>query len=993
MKNIKLNEEIYRMSELMGVSKKILLENTNPVLRLFGLSKAGRELGEKIRNIFTQKKVDTRNSNIIDFGNVRFDKTKPIDDEFLTIVDELELEGLDASNFYEKLGGLPITKEEKNRFLRRLGQVIASNDTDGKVANKIMSELVSELKTQIPEFKTKTDEQIIQMISIEIFRRENAGEKFDEILFDIFTDENGNSYTEIIEVLRDKLKSNVDSLPQDLKDAIKGNLKVSSWSDLLQSIFPMTTLKVQYFINLFKKQDTIRKNIEDRLKVVYTKLNAPVLTGEMAKSIGDDLTLILNNLVSLKKFGAENPTEDFKKYLVDNKAIKDTSEFKSWLKDHPEVDTILNNYTSSTSKNINLGISSIITSRIEALLPVKVFKPFTTNVEELSKQVTETGWERWRRRNTNKLLTGDVLSAREVRILRATSGSFGYGVDKVVDILAITPAIYWLIDLLYDASIGNQDNINLKIAYESLYKELCESEPKPTDSDTISKCDEIKENLKNLKAEVDLTWTETLKKQIPTSYYDTKLGKITELTPTELDNYTAWIIENLLIPQGRTLEGLSVEDLYKKFVNDFSEGNEEIKKILENIDDPDQVKIKMKEYADNLKEQSDGLFSKLRYEPYNTFNKEFPKFTGWTKSLSWVFTDDGNRLSVDRFTDNTNFKAQKFEDGWKWVFPETVENQPLGDGSDPTKKTKTETTTGKESATDDTEETTTGDGNLSKDDMINLGLPQAFYDNRIKRYRGTVRKISDDELVYTSISEKTKGDYRIKNIDGVWYWGGNKENPVVETKIIKQKNMKTLNESIREKLTSKYIDKSKKFIKITENLEKVYPFFEEENYDVFFKKMFKLAESFKKSKLYINEADEELFSKGLSLLSGQEDTIKEKLVNHIATSLSLSDKMKSYVKDGIDSVPNNELGSLFTSPRKIADMVVDAVVDQARESKTNTTDVMSAIESSTVAYFETSEFRRKLVREIQNLIGPKMDEKKGKITQIVRDLLKKSQEN
>ena len=205
--------------------------------------------------------------------------------------------------------------------------------------------------------------------------------------------------------------------------------------------------------------------------------------------------------------------------------------------------------------------------------------------------------------------------------------------------------------------------------------------------------------------------------------------------------------------------------------------------------------------------------------------------------------------------------------------------------------------------------------------------------------------------------------------------------------------MKTLNESIREKLTSKYIDKSKKFIKITENLEKVYPFFEEENYDVFFKKMFKLAESFKKSKLYINEADEELFSKGLSLLSGQEDTIKEKLVNHIATSLSLSDKMKSYVKDGIDSVPNNELGSLFTSPRKIADMVVDAVVDQARESKTNTTDVMSAIESSTVAYFETSEFRRKLVREIQNLIGPKMDEKKGKITQIVRDLLKKSQEN
>jgi hypothetical protein len=205
--------------------------------------------------------------------------------------------------------------------------------------------------------------------------------------------------------------------------------------------------------------------------------------------------------------------------------------------------------------------------------------------------------------------------------------------------------------------------------------------------------------------------------------------------------------------------------------------------------------------------------------------------------------------------------------------------------------------------------------------------------------------------------------------------------------------MKTLNESIRKKLNSKYIDKTNKFIKITENLEKVYPYFEEENYNVFFKKMFKLAESYKKSKLYINEADEELFSKGLSLLSGQEDMIKEKLVGYISSALSLTDKMKEYIKNEIDSVPNGELGSLFTSPRKVADMIADAVVDQARDSKPTATDLMTAIEASTIPYFETSEFRRKLVRELQGLIGPKMDEKKGQISQIVKDLLKKAQED
>lgn len=291
---------------------------------------------------------------------------------------------------------------------------------------------------------------------------------------------------------------------------------------------------------------------------------------------------------------------------------------------------------------------------------------------------------------------------------------------------------------------------------------------------------------------------------------------------------------------------------------------------------------------------------------------------------------------------------------------------------------------------DDAKEIISG-GELSQSNASDMGVSDGAYRRWVTNNNATLTKISDNELeLYIPRVDKY---YEIKKVDGEWYFGGDKEHPMVESKIIKKRNMKTLNESIREKLTSKYIDKSKKFIKITENLEKVYPYFEEENYDVFFKKMFKLAESFKKSKLYINEADEELFSKGLSLLSGQEDMIKEKLVSYISSALSLTGRMKEFISQEIMSVPNTELGTLFTSPRKVAEMIADAVVDQARSSKPMAKDLMSAIEISTIPYFETSEFRRKLVRELQDLIGPKMDEKKGQISQIVKDLLKKAQED
>jgi hypothetical protein len=206
------------------------------------------------------------------------------------------------------------------------------------------------------------------------------------------------------------------------------------------------------------------------------------------------------------------------------------------------------------------------------------------------------------------------------------------------------------------------------------------------------------------------------------------------------------------------------------------------------------------------------------------------------------------------------------------------------------------------------------------------------------------------------------------------------------------KKMKNLQESIREKLTTKYVDKANKVIKITENYQKVHKHLIGENYDKYFSKMFKLAEAYKNSKKILTESDEELFSKGISLLGGQEDKIKEELLNYLERDLGLTSSMKDYVKNELESVGKEQLGDLFLKPQILTDVLVNAVIESAKSNTSEPSDIMSALEVVTASYFDTPDFRYKLGKIIKQMIGGKMDDKKGKIVQMVKDLISKAQE-
>jgi hypothetical protein len=265
-----------------------------------------------------------------------------------------------------------------------------------------------------------------------------------------------------------------------------------------------------------------------------------------------------------------------------------------------------------------------------------------------------------------------------------------------------------------------------------------------------------------------------------------------------------------------------------------------------------------------------------------------------------------------------------------------------------------------------------------------IGLESQFNKYDVKFYYINDKKVKlltpDNEVYYIT-----------KDEDGKWYYEGT-STILPESKKQKTKKMKTLNESIREKLTSKYVNKTNKFLKINENYEKVYKHFEKGDYDTYFNKMFKLAEAFKSSKLYLTEADDELFSKGISLLGGQEEMIKEKFVDFLSKDLGLTPSMRDYIKPQIKNMSDTQIGDLFMKPSVVIDIIVDAVVENVKSSASEPTDLMSAIELTTVPYFDSPEFRYKLSKVLKPMIGQKLENKKGKIIDMVKRALKAKEE-
>jgi hypothetical protein len=89
---------------------------------------------------------------------------------------------------------------------------------------------------------------------------------------------------------------------------------------------------------------------------------------------------------------------------------------------------------------------------------------------------------------------------------------------------------------------------------------------------------------------------------------------------------------------------------------------------------------------------------------------------------------------------------------------------------------------------------------------------------------------------------------------------------------------------------------------------------------------------------------------------------------------------------------DTQIGDLFMKPSVVIDIIVDAVVENVKSSASEPTDLMSAIELTTVPYFDSPEFRYKLSKVLKPMIGQKLENKKGKIIDMVKRALKAKEE-
>jgi hypothetical protein len=201
--------------------------------------------------------------------------------------------------------------------------------------------------------------------------------------------------------------------------------------------------------------------------------------------------------------------------------------------------------------------------------------------------------------------------------------------------------------------------------------------------------------------------------------------------------------------------------------------------------------------------------------------------------------------------------------------------------------------------------------------------------------------------------------------------------------------MNTLKENIKEKLVKKYKTKKQKINKLTEGFERTSFDFYNENYDRFFKNMFILAESIKKSNNLINEDESATFDEALiksGLFKGQGERIKNELANFVARKIELTDEIKEKLKEKVDSVPLDEIGKLFTDVDKIVDMVFDSTIDSISDENETPSTIISAIRKNTTPYLRTADFERNAKKDIRAMIVPVMDDVKYKFDNLVNRL-------
>jgi hypothetical protein len=1037
--NNKLNEELNNILSIMGVEKKLIVEQN-----IFGLvDDMVDAVSTSFRKLFSSRTAVKGTDNIQIGPNLQIPKTE------LNIYDDIAENGFDITRLKNQYGDAAADKA--------INKIIFALKEDSNFVDTFYTNYMKSLKNNNEQLRGLVDADITyRMLK---FKNENfPNQTTAEFLTSVF----GDGIT--ANVMAKKFDDTFKDLDELYRRGAKG-LDDPTIKKLYKFYAPKYIQLVETQIaNFTKNSKMIEKKIDKELDIIANQ----IAKEGMSQNIENNLIRIVDNLTMIKDGPMQNAKRLFEDYLIGKKFIQDNADYQKLMKD-PNFKRLTEEFSNSSDDVWSKGVGNALKPYADMLFEISypIFKRGET------KLFSPEFWSEVGTAAANQtlklgkfILTKNPKLSDNLRYAYFLLGKKGYILDKVIAHLVIGTGIIPFIKSYFEVTKVNQDVRKAQTMYIFL-KSACDSGQLTDDF-----CTKIQEfDLVKLKEEDFKTRWKTYVMDSITPYdFDKELSEnVLKLTYAD-DAYT--IIKNILY-EGAFGEGFdaaldaqlnSLSQGIKEmgWDNSLSEEQNLLNIVGKNFDGTAEDFVTLNpewmielplgsnpEDYDIMTIQKDGKsvykkkgnLSVLVNKTKRTLELAKEK---WEQFITSPLTEEQIKLlnfppeyfkEADKYGD---FRIEKIDDlkqdengnliyeGFRLIY--TCTN--LSETECPNGKiyyVKREDSWYKQLENGEEELVGSferGSGNsLTSEKAVEIDFIKylKFFENE---YPNVKLIYIDDNTISFDMNNKK---YITKKYEdgGPWYWVSEEENGVKtvydepRTELVKKDNlvyestpkkiktlnesirekltskyidktkkMKTLNESIREKLTSKYVNKTNKFLKINENYEKVHKYFEEGDYDNYFNKMFKLAEAFKNSKLYINESDDELFSKGISLLGGQEEMIKEKFVDFLSKDLGLTKSMKDYIEPQIKNMSNTQIGDLFMKPSVVIDIIVDAVVENVKSSASEPTDLMSAIELTTVPYFDSPEFRYKLSKVLKPMIGQKLENKKGKIVDMVRRALK-----
>ena len=211
------------------------------------------------------------------------------------------------------------------------------------------------------------------------------------------------------------------------------------------------------------------------------------------------------------------------------------------------------------------------------------------------------------------------------------------------------------------------------------------------------------------------------------------------------------------------------------------------------------------------------------------------------------------------------------------------------------------------------------------------------------------------------------------------------EQSVIRKKLIEYKQMKTLKESVRNKILLTKENKDKKVNKISENLYKIAGDFYNERYDVFFNKYVRLKESYKKSKMFLMEGASDNFKNAfIRVFKGDEEDVVKASIPWFTNKLGLEGSVKAEVEEKLkNKYSGDDIANLFEDDW--SDIVVSAIINNAKSDVSEPTNAMDAVEKALMSNMR-SDFKEDLKNSIKNLIYPVQDSRKTEIVNLSNEL-------